>query len=146
MLVTIAIYDACMHCLVSQYCQLVLRREFLSFPVFYISSLGFHVQVYEHVGIYTLQDKRPEMQESAPTRHVKKTKRGRRAVAVNMKPTRPARQSLVRPPAQVVRSTLEDIGKVRACFHSAQKSKPILGPLLETSLQRLPSCRSFATQ
>ena len=132
--------------LVSQYCQLILRREFLLFPVFYISSLGFYVLVYETRWYLYNARQTPRNARERPTRHVKKTKRGRRPVGVNMKPIGRARQSLVRPPAQVVRSTLEDIGKVRACFHSAQKSKPTLGPLLETSLQRLPSCRSFATQ
>src|SRR5579871_43046 len=66
MLITIVIYYACIHYWHYNTCQLILRREVLSFPVFYISSLGFHVQVYTHVGIYTMQNKRPEMQESAP--------------------------------------------------------------------------------
>ena len=52
--------------LVSQYCQLILRREFLSFQYSTSHPFSFHVQVYEHIGIYTMQDKRPEMQESAP--------------------------------------------------------------------------------
>jgi hypothetical protein len=64
MLVTIAIYHTCIAGITILLVDPKKRVPFIL--VIYISSLGFHVQVCEHFGIYTMQDKRLEMQESAP--------------------------------------------------------------------------------